>query len=418
MSALPARLPSDPATLMQHCTHLRVLVSLSVGVGACAAPDADPESHAFDPSVPRWSLSVEAEVGGADEAEGMILGGVMGGVLLDDGGFALGEGQTLEVRFYDGRGAFRGARGGRGQGPGEFTFINWVDSPDGVGVTAWDPQANRVTSFPGLQGDPSTRSLDLGAAGPRGSGAPVGLLADGTVVVLHGARENDLTGAVEGEHRDTARVIAVGADDSRILLARPGTERFVASDGEQSGAPLVVFGSEPRATVMGPTVVAGGTDTAELTRLDPTGAPLDPARIAVPALAANPDAESAVRQAGVAADSAVWARIAPYNPTLDFATLLEYSRDLWTSLPARDTLPRFSELRGDRAGHLWVRAYVLPTADSVTWARMDAGFDAEGRVVVPAGWRILDQEGDRLLVALRDAADRWIVRMLRAEGAS
>jgi len=74
------------------------------------------------------------------------IGGVRGLIWLDSSRIALAD-DDMTVRVYDRTGRRLRIAGGRGQGPGEFWDILWIDHGFDGGFAVFDPNLNRLSIF-------------------------------------------------------------------------------------------------------------------------------------------------------------------------------------------------------------------------------------------------------------------------------
>lgn len=97
----------------------------------CAGAD-DPEGVALG-ALPEWIVaSVPAVVIGEDEElPGHLLDEVRDVRLLEDGGLVVLNGGDLEIRVFDSEGRLQRRWGGRGEGPGEFRWIQGMHRVEG-----------------------------------------------------------------------------------------------------------------------------------------------------------------------------------------------------------------------------------------------------------------------------------------------
>lgn len=153
---------------------------------------------------------------------------------LSDGGFAVLEQVTAEVRVFDSSGQFLHRIGREGDGPGEFR------SPVGLAVLAgdtllvWDRGARRLSWF----------SLDGTLADDRTLREPggirtirrVALSPSGTALVL-GATTTEEDLGNQGRVRETWQIVPVepSGDAGRPIGTTPGTERAIQVQGSGTG---------------------------------------------------------------------------------------------------------------------------------------------------------------------------------------
>ncbi|MEK9500346.1 hypothetical protein [Gaopeijia maritima] len=385
---------------------------------ACAEsnPTSTPEGDVFDASVPRGSLTLEQQFGGADEREGMLFGTITHGVLLDDGKVALVDGQAVEIRAYDVDSQPVASYGGRGEGPGEFNRIVWLDSSDGSTLVGMDVVGGRMGIF--RPGEPPRTRVVGGGALVGTVAAMDGVLPTGDPVVGATTPEARLTRLPPGEQRDTLRLLRFGAEGTDTLLQRPDARHWVWSEPPSSGAPKAIFSPEARVTVAGDRVVLAGTHESEWLALGPDGTVQDRVTPGIPIAPATPDDLEQARRRAFESDSAGLVRIArAVRPPIDVPATLATMRDLWAGMPHHDTLPAIDRMMGDRAGNVWVEQWAPAGVDSVTWTRVGSDYEPEVRLVIPADWWVLDAEGDRVLIRFRDELDRFVAQVMRVEGA-
>jgi len=131
------------------------------------------------------SLEIGAP-GGPDEYQ---LYRVRGVSRLSDGSIAVVNGGTNELRVYGPDGAFRGAAGGQGDGPGEFRAVRPAGRLGGDTLLLFDPAHNRFTRV--APGPSIAGSFPVGQDVGEGPVEALGVLAGERPVVngptLYGA---------------------------------------------------------------------------------------------------------------------------------------------------------------------------------------------------------------------------------------
>jgi len=100
-------------------------------------------------TVPTWSRRSDptlmlGEVSGRDEVLFTRVVAAFGGV---DGTLVVAEGQSRQIRWFDGTGGPLRAVGGPGDGPGEFQRLSWVGRLTGDTIGAWDGVGRRLSIF-------------------------------------------------------------------------------------------------------------------------------------------------------------------------------------------------------------------------------------------------------------------------------
>lgn len=98
---------------------MRVVMGVVMGVAACS----DRTGSASTAS--RWTVSPESvvRIGVAEGASYEQLYQVRAAARLEDGTVAVANGGSAEIRLFDRTGRFIRSIGGRGEGPGEFAFL-------------------------------------------------------------------------------------------------------------------------------------------------------------------------------------------------------------------------------------------------------------------------------------------------------
>lgn len=105
-----------------------------------------------------WTLVEEIRVGTVEADRPESFGEIKGVVGLEDGGFAVLESQSLEIRVFAADGSHVATHGQRGEGPGEFVGANglmldpsgriWVPDSYAARMSVLDPEDGFVESFP------------------------------------------------------------------------------------------------------------------------------------------------------------------------------------------------------------------------------------------------------------------------------
>jgi hypothetical protein len=95
--------------------------------------------------------------------------------------------------------------------------------------------------------------------------------------------------------------------------------------------------------------------------------------------------------------------------------LVRFRRDLFRDLPARSTLPSFSEIRGAADGRLWIREHSIPMQDHELWVVLGERWVPEQWVEMPADLDVLDLSRDRVLVRGRGEFGKHLVEVYAIE---
>jgi hypothetical protein len=396
---------------MTHRLVIPLLASAAISIAACG--DAAPAATAAEPVVrdsagitivenhaplwaegEGWRVSAEPvlEIGMIDGPEAYQLDRVTGAIRLPDGGIALANGGSREVRFYDAAGRFVRSVGRDGEGPGEYRIPVgvWPFGKDSLVVS--DPSLRRATVYT-LAGELG-RTFPFEDAGfnPR----PMGPFEDRTFLVFDEQFRSVEEGVVQQtglfslHSPDGALVDSVGRHPTfrTAPIVLPGGDSFVSAEtfGARTAAALgsrhffVGTASEPRVDAFSPEGRLERSIRWTDGDREVTAEHLARHRDARVAAATSADAERRVRH------------------QLD-------------ATPSADRFPAYQELRADRADRLWVQQYDRPgDSGPGRWLVFDADGRMLGSVEVPRG-RIFDIGPDYLLGVFRDDFDVEYVRM-------
>ena len=96
--------------------------------------------------------------------------------------------------------------------------------------------------------------------------------------------------------------------------------------------------------------------------------------------------------------------------------MAEFQLRLLEDLPARPTLPSFSDMKGGADGLLWIREYPDPFQDQVVWVGFSEAWERKKRIAMPASLHVLDISEDRgVLVRTRGAHDETLIEVYPIE---
>ena len=337
---------------------------------------------------------------GAEDA--LPLSWVGGGAFFGDG-IAIANGQFAEVLILDPEGRLIARQGRRGDGPGEYLSLeNLVRHRDGL--IAWDVghrRANLLDASGSYVGATTLRPVGLKMSrmvGAFGNSLlremfDMGFPGTGTV----GPMEVRLPVAYE----------VVRLSDGEVVFADTlaGEEKWAAriddTSGRRHGGEGVIFGRKAVAAVTDRYAYLATTDSLTITRYDEAG------NAEVVSLEhfrerANEDWEQRVRET-------VWARQERSGSSRE--VMKEFSRGLIEDLPARATLPAFSEMKGGADGLLWIREYPNPFQEEVAWVGFTEAWERKKRITMPVGMTVLDIAEDRVLARGRGANDEELVEV-------
>jgi hypothetical protein len=317
-----------------------------------------------------------ALVVGLDEA--LPFDRVRSAVFVHDG-VAIADNGSSEVLILDGAGKLVVRQGRQGSGPGEYRNLQGV-ARYGTGLVTWDTFHLRLARLDssGRYTGGSTTPIPIPPwhyptmVGAFGNGVllradPLGFMGDGPVGPM--------------EVRQDVHFVIADASTGEVTFrtSLPGQEQWAARIDRSHGGPPVSFGRTVASAVTESGIYLADTDSLAFTRYDEAG---NSVRFAF-----EHQRVDAVEE---------WETIV--KDTLRARARSDFSLDLLNGLPARSTLPAFSEMIGGADGHLWVREYPDPLQDEVVWLALDEDFKLQKRIVIPAALRVVDLAEDRVLV--------------------
>jgi len=307
--------------------------------------------------------------------EGEIESGVRGAV-VHDGGLVVTNVFVRQVLFLDEEGRVVARQGQDGFGPGEYITPTGVAVLDGKPLV-WDAYHRRISVLDGPDTPPREAVL-ADSTPPYFPGSLIGAFDD--VVFLRfdpSGYQGPPTGPVEA--RQDAHFLLVdarnGATRSRWVL--PGAEEWVARIDRNHGGLPVAFGRRPVAAVAHQRAYTADTGALVLSVHGAHG------HLGSVTLEGTASVETETAWADQVRDSAR-AQDASHASVTAFRTTL-----LDAGLPARETLPAFSDMMGSTDGrYLWIRSYPRPGDTTVTWVALDESLRPALQLQVPTDMRV------------------------------
>ena len=358
--------------------------------GRAAAPDL------FSAWPGDESFRVAAEpslVVGADES--LPLGRVTGAVFFGEG-IAIADVQAYEVLVLDGAGRLLYRQGGQGEGPGEYVYLNGI-ARHADGLVTSDTYHMRLTRI-----DASGRYIGQTKHGWHAyhMSRTVGGFGSSALVETWAPGWPGSSPAGPMEVRQPVTYEIVRLSDGEIVFegTRPGEEqwalRWVRDDGNLSSSwQPVVFGRTAVSAVTNRYAYLADTDSITITRYDDAGVAEE--------FSLEQPRESA---------KAEWVRL-----VIDTRRANEFISEsglrLLEDLPARATLPAFSDMMGGADGLLWIREYPNPLQEEVAWVGFTEAWERRNRITVPVDMHVLDIAEDRVLAKGRGAHDEELVEV-------
>jgi len=130
--------------------------SAGVDIVFSEVPAAGAPAFALLDSVPSMRLG---SVDGADEEQ---FGSIRDLAPMGDGGVAVLDQQAAQVRLFGPGGAYLGALGAKGEGPGELMNPGSLERLPGDTFAVYDWRTRRITRYGAAGGDPDVRTLKGG----------------------------------------------------------------------------------------------------------------------------------------------------------------------------------------------------------------------------------------------------------------
>lgn len=342
----------------------------------------------LDLEAPAWPLSdaPRLDLGTVGEEGPEQFYRVRDATVLSDGGIAVANAGSQEIRIFGSAGQHRRSFGREGEGPGEFRAIAALRQIVGDSLVVWDARLRRFTVF-----DPSgalTRSYSIQheVLNPD----ILGILADGGAVI--GGPWFDF-----GDDGPSERLVPIYA---RQMVISPTGELVDTLPRQPYGR----FGR----TMRGVTVIGRPLFAALLTAAADdggywvgTGEMEEVVRYGLDGTVRRivrwPGAERAVT--GELVDTALQCDLEDADPARHAAI-----RQMYASRPVADRFPPYEEIGVDREGALWVRGWEPPCSEGPSrWMVFAPGGEHLAHVETPARMRVLEIGSDYVIgVALDD----------------
>jgi hypothetical protein len=331
-----------------------------------------------------WRLSAEPAltIGMLDGPEEYQLYQVTSALRLADGGFAIANRGSNDLRFYDESGMSLYFAGREGEGPGEFKMLSWMWALGADSLVIFDYGTARFSVF-NVNGE-FGRTFRLDA--PDG-GVPVARgLIDGPRMLMETSVLDQAGEIPAGVHRDSLEYSAYSLEGERLeTLGRfPGSDRYGVTIAGSRSVASRPYGLDAQVAAAADRWFTGTSETYEIQvhALDGTLQRIVRRAFTNRPMPAGFAEEYRARQAG----------------------------RFWAQIPLPETLPAYERFIVDADGYLWVKEYILGEEEP-RWAV----FDPEGRflglVDLPADGRVTQIGADYVLGVWRGELDVEQVRM-------
>ncbi|NIN72091.1 MAG: hypothetical protein GTO46_09275 [Gemmatimonadetes bacterium] len=320
---------------------------------------------------------------------------------LSDGRIVVANAGSSELRFYDGKGKFKGAAGRKGGGPGEFQGLAdvWVLADDSL--LAYDARNDRISFF-----DPSggfVRSFQLQTlTGGKSSPSLVAPFADGSLLIR--ARTMFFSPHTEGGLRRDS-ILYLRCDPEGALIDSmgwfPGPEWYVKSEQGSMTASTRAFGRAPVAAAFADAFYFGASDIYEIARYDASG-----------------ELQRLIRKTqqnvSVTAEDIERWKVEHFREE-DENTRIFWER-MFADMPFPETMPAYERLIVDDEGSLWVEEYRRPGDEQPRWTVFDPQGVLLGEVETPPGLQVYQIGSDFVLGRWTDELDVEHVQLYKLKG--
>ena len=416
-----------------HTHHTKTIGSLfamvAVVAAACQGETSDPgatgsaaAADQFSPWPGDESLRIAAEpslVVGLDES--LPLARVSGAVFFGDG-IAIADPRSHEVLILDAAGRLLSRHGRKGDGPGEYKFLAGI-ARHADGLITWDANHFRLTQLDASGGYVGETTVNPNAMSVSSRRIVMMVGAFGNSVLLE-TSEMGFPGpkaARPMEIRLPVEYEIVRLSDGEVVFegTRPGEEQWAAREvhadgGRTHGGLPVIFGRTAVSAVTDRYAYLATTDSITITRYDEAGT-------AVEVSFEQPRKSAEAAWVRFLSDS-TRAHLESRGPGKLFLggrnfllTMAEFELRLLEDLPARPTLPGFSDMKGGADGLLWIREYPDPLQDQVVWVGFSEAWERKKRIAMPASLRVLDISEDRVLVQATATYDEPLIEVYPIE---
>jgi hypothetical protein len=302
---------------------------------------------------------------------------------------------TRELRWFDPTGAFLGATGRAGEGPGEFGVPTRLWSRADGGITVWDPRLRRLSFF-----GPDRSFQRMVVPNPPGSSTEpdlVALFADGSFVLADWLISMPDEGFAESVLELSLHTLA--GERVRDVASLPSVRMGHFESLSRAGR--VLFDANAHAAGGASALWAGNGGQSEVTRYDSQGRPTRIIRWPAERREIEPHHIDAHFQTRIENDP-------------EDADLVDEIRRVQ---PVAGHFPEFEGLVAAETGELWVMRYRPPAEQGgAAWLVFDDVGVLVATAATPAGFAPFEIGSDYVLgAALDDAGVERVVmyRLLR-----
>lgn len=345
-------------------------------------------------TVPAWSAGSEPllVLGSASGDEAQEFYQATRAVRTSDGGIAVANSGTGELRFFDARGAYAGAVGRSGQGPGEFQSLTLLGTLPGDSILLFDARNARfsmvgpertVTRSYNPDGRPALSARGVLASGWTVASGPAGSLGDPTSGTMMAPAT-------------PLRLVSPQGMLGPAVDTLPDRPLFFEITDRGMSFTRVPLSAEPAYAVGATSFHAGGASRYEIRSFDGQGALARILRVARPPRTVTAaDVQKAI-------DEALDRASEEARPKL---------RRSLEDAPWPETMPAYARLLADRLGNLWVEEYRGPGEEGQHWLVYDSVGTVVGSVQAPSSVYVTDIGEDWMLGLGHDAMGEQTVEL-------
>jgi hypothetical protein len=358
-----------------------------------------------DRAITEWSIDPNpmVRIGGAREEPGQQLYRVAGAIRLSDGRLVVANAGSVEIYYYDRAGEFVRAVGGRGGGPGEFQWLDWIAKLDGDTIVAYDSSERRVSWFDD-QGE-LARAVTVRASSDVRWPSPVGVFDDGSLLVRQYISPEDYAGL----HHWMFRLLRYdAATGSMAPLGKfRGEDSFHVPVGRGVANYGVPFGPSTAVGLTDSSFYVAHNDRFEIRFYEPSGTLRRIVRRAQPVVPVTDELADRFREAAL--------ELLPSERRSQLETVLD-------DIPVPETVPAFGSayyvgrlpaVMLDEAGNLWVLEYTWHRNEATHWSIFDGDGVAVAQLTLPAGYEPLHVGTGHVVLRTRDELDVESVQVHR-----
>ena len=361
--------------------------------------------HIVESSIPAWSAGAGWRLGtepvltiGEDAGDlNTMFQGVSQAFRMADGTIVVVDRRASQVSLFNPAGVFIRNLGGRGEGPGEFQFLQHVWA-SGDTIRASDTVLSRISVFD--RGGNVLETIPVEVAPGKGSASAQTDFADGTILVLNASSGGVRLGTgdvIEGGVWTLSRYSRSGRFMNEISGLRESSRWEHGMQGLPPGVYLPFSVGIPAYAAGDDHIYAGRGVEPSIGRWKNDGALSYLIRWAIPERPVSEEDKRRFREANSVApryvDPPSWAR---------------YLREV----PFPEHIPVYRRLLLDAERNLWAERFRTPWEAEPTWYVFNERGVWLGEVATPPGLHVFEIGTDYVLGRYRDEFDVQSVVMI------